>query len=68
MLINNQNEDGSWTFQRGRSAAYGPVYHTTLSALMLSVYFRYLPTFQEIPTEEIERELGGDSDLIIEII
>ncbi len=68
MLIKNQNEDGSWTFEHGRSAAYGPVYHTTLSALMLSVYFRYLPTFQEIRPEEIETELGDEADLVIDIV
>jgi len=68
MLINNQNEDGSWTFSPARCARYGPVYHTTLAALMLTVYYRYLPTFQEIPDEEVERELGDEDDLIIEIV
>lgn len=68
MLIDNQNENGSWTFDHGRSAAYGPVYFTTLSALMLTVYYRYLPTFQVIPQDEISTELGDEEDLQIEII
>ncbi len=57
-LINSQNEDGSWTVPEvhGRSAAYGPVYATTLSALSLTVYYRYLPTYQ---TPE-ERDTGFD--------
>ncbi len=54
MAIGNQNEDGSWTFDHGRSSGYGPVYHTTLTALSLMVYYRYLPTFQVSETEEAE--------------
>ncbi len=46
----------------------GRVMDTILCALMLTVYYRYLPTFQRIETEEIERELGTDDDLIIEIV
>jgi len=68
MLITNQNEDGSWGFEHTRIAAYGPVYSTTLAALMLTVYYRYLPTFQQISEEEIEQELGDDYDLIIDIV
>ncbi len=46
VLTRNQNEDGSWSWEHGRSAAYGPVYATTLNALGLMVYYRYLPTYQ----------------------
>lgn len=44
------------------------VYNTTLCALMLQVYYRYLPTFKEIPKSEIIRELGSEADIQIEII
>ncbi len=68
MLIKNQNPDGSWRFGHGRSSAYGPVYHTTLSALMLTVYYRHLPTFMEIQDVELDRERGDDRDIQIEIL
>ena len=66
LAVRNQNEDGSWTFSSGRSAAYGPVYHTTLTALSLMVYYRYLPTFQE-PDPIAERALDALNDLDIQI-
>ncbi|MDA3874335.1 MAG: terpene cyclase/mutase family protein [Kiritimatiellae bacterium] len=46
MVVKNQNPDGSWNWDLGRSNEYGPVYHTTFSALSLMVYYRYLPTMQ----------------------
>ncbi|MEX2606349.1 MAG: prenyltransferase/squalene oxidase repeat-containing protein [Kiritimatiellia bacterium] len=46
MVVKNQNPDGSWNWPLGRSNEYGPVYHTTFSALSLMVYYRYLPTMQ----------------------
>jgi hypothetical protein len=41
---------------------------TILCTLMLEVYYRYLPTFQQVPEEEIEQELGDEEDLVIEIV
>jgi hypothetical protein len=35
---------------------------------MLEVYYRYLPTFQQVPDEEIKKELGDENDLKIEIV
>lgn len=46
----------------------GRVMDTILCTLMLEVYYRYLPTFQQIEQEEIERELGDEDDLVIEIV
>ena len=46
-----QNADGSWTAP-GQERPYGPVYSTTLCALSLMVYYRYLPTYQQIKIEE----------------
>ncbi len=63
MIVEHQNEDGSWGWQHGRSEAYGPVYHTTLNALSLMVYYRYLPTYQSIAIEEIETSILDESDI-----
>jgi hypothetical protein len=41
---------------------------TILCTLMLEVYYRYLPTFQQVPDEEIKKELGDENDLKIEIV
>jgi len=58
MIVKNQNEDGSWTWDKDRSSAYGPVYATTLNALSLMVYYRYLPTYQ---TPEILDDVVQDT-------
>jgi hypothetical protein len=44
------------------------VMNTILCTLMLEVYYRYLPTFQQVPDEEIKKELGDENDLKIEIV
>jgi len=41
---------------------------TVLCTLMLEVYYRNLRTFRPVPQEEIDRELGTESDLVIEIV
>lgn len=52
-LCSMQNPDGSWCPPPGSTeGSYGPVYCTTLSALMLQVYYRLLPTFQPIPMDD----------------
>ena len=52
-IVDNQSTDGSWPPLGGKSpgggaqadaGGYGPVYRTTLSVLMLEVYYRYMPT------------------------
>jgi hypothetical protein len=67
-FVGNQNEDGSWTAPAGREHAeggYGPVYSTTLAALSLQVYYRFLPTYkaeavQAAPKEEENKEVGAE--------
>ncbi len=51
----------------GKGENYGRPYDTTLCALQLQVYYRYLPTFQS--PEEIEEttEIAGDDDIGVEI-
>jgi len=45
-LAQNQAEDGHWRCYTRRGGSQGPVYNTTLAALGLMVYYRYLPTTQ----------------------
>ncbi len=51
----------------GSEEKYGRVYHTTLCALMLEVYYRYLPTYQ-IPEQMEEGDFTGEDDIEVEII
>ncbi len=72
-FIRNQNPDGSWTSPglalkagtTGRENMH-PVYATTLAALTLQVYYRFLPTYKPIETETIDQK--SDSDVTIEIL
>lgn len=71
-LTATQEEDGHWEFpaQKGQpehGSNRGAVYSTTLAALMLQVYYRNLPTFQERAIEETEEQVEDD-DVVIEII
>lgn len=64
-FIRNQNPDGSWTSAglalksgtTGRENMH-PAYATTLAALTLQVYYRFLPTYQ--PVEEQVAAPGND--------
>jgi len=63
-------EIGSW-ISPGKSehnGGNGEVMDTILCTLMLEVYYRYLPTFQQIPEDEIQKELGTKGDIEIEIV
>ena len=72
-IIRNQNEDGSWTSagsnlkenSHGTETNHGPVYATTLAALTLQVYYRFLPSYKPI---EVEEEQKPSDDVVIEII
>ncbi len=72
-LTKNQNEDGSWTSAganlqegaHGKEVNLGPVYATTLAALTLQVYYRFLPTYKPI---EVKEEVKPKDDVSIEII
>ena len=71
-LIHNQSSDGSWTSPghaltgdgvtrefRGESIN-SQVYATTLAALTLQVYYRFLPTYQPIETKAIDQKSAED--------
>ena len=45
--IGRQREDGSWVSPGHYEKFHGPVLATTLGALTLQVYYRYLPTYQQ---------------------
>ncbi|HMO03214.1 MAG TPA: terpene cyclase/mutase family protein [Kiritimatiellia bacterium] len=72
-IIRNQNDDGSWTSAgqniegdgHGKEVNHGPVYATTLAALTLQVYYRFLPTYKPV---EVEEDKGPSKDVVIEII
>ena len=62
-------EIGFWEMEHARRYnGDEELFVTILSTLMLEVYYRYLPTFQQVSEEEIEQELGDEEDLIIEIV
>ncbi len=73
-LTKNQNEDGSWTSagqnlkgdSHGKEVNHGPVYSTTLAALTLTVYYRFLPTYKPIAVES--EEDANKDDVTIQII
>ncbi len=61
--VKSQNEDGSWTSpgpkaggSQGAETHLGPVYSTTLAALTLQVYYRFLPTYKAPSTEPSARQ------------
>lgn len=72
-IMRNQREDGSWISAgenmkeenaHGQEVNHGPVYSTTLAALTLQVYYRFLPTYKPVEPEEV---IESD-DVVIEII
>ena len=72
-FIRSQNPDGSWN-SAGLSLKEGatgrenmhPVYATTLAALTLQVYYRFLPTYKPIQTEKQDQK--STDDVQIEIL
>lgn len=51
VLIQRQADDGHWTLpamSKEKEFNLPPVYSTALCALMLEVYYRYLPTYQRL--------------------
>ena len=72
-LTKNQNEDGSWTSAgqflkddgHGKETNHGPVYSTTLAALTLQVYYRFLPTYKPIAVESDEGQEKDDVSIKI---
>jgi len=73
VYVKNQNEDGSWTspganseHQHGKEVNLGPVYSTTLAALTLQVYYRFLPTYKSIAVEPVTQK--DEDDVTVEIL
>ncbi len=69
--VSNQNEDGSWTspgakLKEGGEVHLGPVYSTTLAALTLQVYYRFLPTYKPIAVEPVSQT--DTNDVVIQIL
>lgn len=62
-LVRNQHESGRWDCFTGRQ---GPLFDTTLAALSLMVYYRYLPTTQadRIQARPPRQEQVPDDDII----
>ncbi len=72
-FIRSQNPDGSWQSAGLAMASgttgrenYHPVYSTTLAALSLQVYYRFLPTYQ--PVDSQERGQTVDEDVGIQVL
>ncbi len=65
VLIRHQKEDGHWVCpgEDNEIGELDPYYSTTLNALSLMVYYRYLPTYKQ--PEEIAR---GDSDVFGDVL
>ena len=72
-LTKNQAEDGHWDSAgvnlkqgaHGTETSHGPVYATTLAALTLQVYYRFLPTYKAI---EVKEEEKTKDEVSVEII
>ncbi|MFW5871025.1 MAG: prenyltransferase/squalene oxidase repeat-containing protein [Verrucomicrobiota bacterium] len=58
---------GYWKSASEKEWAKGPAYNTTLCALQLQVYYRYLPTFQSPEKIEEATEIADDDDIGVEI-
>lgn len=62
------HETGLWEGgPTGHTGGNSPTMDTILSTLMLTTYFRYLPTTQRVAEAEIQKELGNSNDIQIEI-
>ena len=66
-FVRSQNPDGSWTSAGLAMASgvtgrenYHPVYATTLAALTLQVYYRFLPTYQPIEEQVLDSRPSDD--------
>jgi len=74
MYCQNQNADGSWSaMKKDNEDGQGAVFTTTLAALTLEVYFRYLPTYKTTtePIATTPAPASGSSnveDVIVKIL
>ena len=71
-FIRNQNPDGSWDSAglalkagtTGRENMH-PVYATTLAALTLQVYYRFLPTYKPIEEQAVQPTVSNEVEIEI---
>lgn len=71
-FIRNQNPDGSWDSAglalkagtTGRENMH-PVYATTLAALTLQVYYRFLPTYKPIEEQAVQPVVANEVEIEI---
>ncbi len=61
-------EIGHWEPVKPGHGAVNTEMNTIFCTLMLEVYYRYLPTFNVIPEQEIQKEIGTKDDIVIEIV
>jgi hypothetical protein len=75
--VKNQKEDGRWEgpffppedmSTHHYENNYGPAFTTALGALTLQVYYRFLPTYQEIAVEDQQISPASEDDIEIDII
>ena len=62
-LIVNQFKDGHW---ENGDWSPGPVYTTSFCALMLQVYYRYLPTYKKVE-DAPEVKATSDDDVVVDV-
>ncbi|MFT5498358.1 MAG: hypothetical protein ACI9TH_003769 [Kiritimatiellia bacterium] len=66
LLVKSQHKEGYWEPEEVKTR--GKVYCTTLAALTLQVYYRFLPTFQADATKAAPAEvLAEDDDVMISV-
>lgn len=63
-LVRSQNKNGSW-LSPGSEKSRGPVYCTTMAALTLQVYYRFLPTYKATAIQPAEVDTSTDGDVEI---
>jgi hypothetical protein len=63
----SQNKDGSWTAPKEDEQKYGPAYSTTLAALTLQVYYRFLPTYQAVALDSQTASVADESPVSITV-
>lgn len=66
-LVREQKADGHWEGGDHEGAA-GLVYTTTMCALMLQVYYRYLPTQQKVVVDAPPAAVKAADDPVVEVL
>ncbi len=64
-LVQNQEDDGHW--EGGDHDPGSHVYTTTLCALMLQVYYRYLPSYKHVEDEIGETAMKSPEDISVSV-